>query len=279
MFVEVIDQCVTKHDYSFPASRIKVLIFLFVSWECKFEPSPISRPSIGSGGTISAGDRLKQQWPEHRIVALEPIQCPTLFNNGYGAHEIQGIGDKHVTWIHNVNNLDLLMCIDDLSCLKGLQLLTEETGWQTMGKRFGISENLCTMMASIFAISGVCNLLGAIKTAKFYQLGRKDLVVTVCTDDIGRYHSVMQWLTERQGPMDEAEATARAAGIFHRAGTDWIQEATVHNRKRWHNLKYYTWVEQQGKKVEELDAQRDPEWWAAHQEKVREIDKLIAGSR
>jgi cysteine synthase len=235
--------------------------------------------AMGSGGTISAGDRLKQQWPEHRIVGLEPIQCPTLFNNGYGAHEIQGIGDKHVTWIHNVNNLDALMCIDDLACLKGLQLLTEETGWQTMEKRFGISEKACAMMASIFGISGVCNLLGAIKTAKFYQLGRKDLVVTVCTDDIGRYHSVMQWLTEKHGRMDEAEATARVAGIFHQAGTDWIQEATVHNRNRWHNLKYYTWVEQQGKKVEELDAQKDPEWWAAHQEKVGEIDKLIAGSR
>jgi hypothetical protein len=148
-----------------------------------------------------------------------------------------------------------------------------------MEKRFGISEKACAMMASIFGISGVCNLLGAIKTAKFYQLGRKDLVVTICTDDIGRYHSVMEWLTEKHGRMDEAEATARTAGIFHRAGIDWIQEATVHNRNRWHNLKYYTWVEQQGKKVEELDAQKDPEWWAAHQEKVGEIDKLIAGSR
>jgi hypothetical protein len=79
--------------------------------------------------------------------------------------------------------------------------------------------------------------------------------------------------------MDEAEATARLSGIFHGAGADWIQEGTVHNRNRWHNLKYYTWVEQQGKTVEELDAQRDPEWWIAHQRKAAELDEGIRGLR
>ena len=110
------------------------------------------------------------------------------------------------------------------------------------------------MLASIFGISGICNLLGAIKTAQYYGFGRKDLVVTVCTDDIGRYGSVMDWLSSKEGPMDEAVATARMTSIFHGAGLDWIQEGTVENRNRWHNLKYYTWVEQQGKTVEELDA-------------------------
>lgn len=235
--------------------------------------------AMGSAGTIAAGDRLKQLWPEHKIVGLEPIQCPTLFNNGYGAHEIQGIGDKHVTWIHNVYNMDAVMCIDDMSCVRGLQLLTEETGWEVMERRFGVPGEAARMLGAIFGISGVCNLLGAIKTAKYYGLGRDDLIVTVCTDDIGRYHSVMKWLTEREGEMDEAEAVSRVRGIFHGAGLDWIQEGTVHNRNRWHNLKYYTWVEQQGKTVQELDAQKDPEWWRMHQERVAEIDELIRANR
>ena len=235
--------------------------------------------AMGSGGTIAAGDRLKQLNPEHKIVGLEPIQCPTLFNNGYGAHEIQGIGDKHVTWIHNVNNMDALMCIDDMSCVKGLQLLTDEIGLNVMEKRFGVPGKSLSELASIFGISGICNLLGAIKTAKHYRMSQDDLIVTVCTDDIGRYRSVMTWLNEKVGAMDEAEATARMSTIFQGAGLDWIQEGTRHNRDRWHNLKYYTWVEQQGKSVQELDAQKDQEWWVAQQQKVDEIDQLIKQRR
>jgi cysteine synthase len=235
--------------------------------------------SMGSAGTIAAGDRLKQIWPEHKIVGLEPIQCPTLFDNGYGSHEIQGIGDKHVTWIHDVLNMDALLCIDDMSCVRGLQLFTAETGRKVMEHRFGVSADDAGMLASIFGISGICNLLGAIKTAKYYGFSKDDVVVTVCTDDISRYRSVMDWLTSKEGPMDEAVATARLSGIFHQAGLDWIQEGTRHNRRRWHNLKYYTWVEQQGKTVEELDAQRDPEWWRTHQAKAAELDEKIRALR
>ncbi|MXV94234.1 MAG: pyridoxal-phosphate dependent enzyme, partial [Chloroflexi bacterium] len=94
--------------------------------------------AMGSAGTIAAGDRLKQVWPEHRIVGLEPIQCPTLFNNGYGAHEIQGIGDKHVTWIHNVLNMDALMAIDDRDALDGLRLFAEDVGRRVLVERLGI---------------------------------------------------------------------------------------------------------------------------------------------
>jgi cysteine synthase len=235
--------------------------------------------AMGSAGTIAAGDRLKQLWPDHKIVGLEPVQCPTLYNNGYGAHEIQGIGDKHVTWIHNVYNMDALMCIDDMACLRGLQLFTESVGWQVMEERFGVPGAATCQLASIFGISGICNLLGAIKTAKFYNMGRDDLIVTVCTDAFDRYPSVMEMLTAQEGVMDEALATARMSQIFHGAGLDWIQEGTRHNRDRWHNLKYYTWVEQQGKTVEELDAQKRPNWWLAHQEKVSEIDRLIQAYR
>ncbi|MBI3737454.1 MAG: pyridoxal-phosphate dependent enzyme [Chloroflexi bacterium] len=234
--------------------------------------------AMGSAGTIAAGDRLKQVWSDHKIVGLEPIQCPTLYNNGYGSHDIQGIGDKHVTWIHNVMNMDAIMCVDDIECKKGLQLLTEETGWDVLTKHFGAPRASVEKIATLFGISGVCNVLGAIKTAKFYGMGKNDVIVTICTDAIDRYHSVMNEMTRTYGKMDEAEATARV-NIFREQKTDWIHEGTTDMRKQWHNLKYYTWVEQQGKTVEELNAQTDPSWWVAHQARVAEIDAKLKSAR
>ncbi len=141
--------------------------------------------AMGSAGTIAAGDRLKQVWPDHKIVGLEPIQCPTLFNNGYGVHDIQGIGDKHVTWIHNVMNMDALMCIDDIECKKGLQVFAEEAGRETLINRYGIDRVVIEQFGSLFGISGICNILGAIKTAKYYHMGKDDVIVTVATDAHG----------------------------------------------------------------------------------------------
>jgi cysteine synthase len=235
--------------------------------------------AMGSAGTIAAGDRLKQVWPDLRIVGLEPIQCPTLYNNGYGGHDIQGIGDKHVTWIHNVLNMDAIMCLDDIECKKGLQLLTNEAGQETLARRYGIAETKARMMATIFGISGVCNLLGAIKTAKHYQLGKRDVVVTICTDAIDRYHSVMEEMAKIYGEIDDARAMAYVDAIFHGAKTDWIKDGTPDMRRQWHNLKYFTWCEQQGKTVEELDAQRDPEWWIKHQQLISEMDARIKAAR
>lgn len=235
--------------------------------------------AMGSAGTIAAGDRLKQVWPDHKIVGLEPIQCPTLYNNGYGSHDIQGIGDKHVTWIHNVWNMDAIMCIDDIECKKGLQLLAEADARAVLVKRFGVDAALVEQMGSLFGISGICNILGAIKTAKYYRFGKDDVIVTVATDALDRYHSVMADMAERYGKLDEAGTVGRIEGIFHGAKTDWISEGAAETRERWHNLKYYTWVEQQGKTVEELDAQRDPEWWVGHQQMIQEIDSRLAALR
>jgi cysteine synthase len=231
--------------------------------------------AMGSGGTIAAGDRLKQAWPRHLIVGLEPVQCQTVSRNGYGGHDIQGIGDKHVTWIHNVDNMDAIMCIDDIESKMGLQLLTEEAGWRTMIDRYGVPFESVERMATYFGISGVCNVLGAIKTAKYYNLGSKDVIVTICTDAIDRYHSVMGQMTETYGTMDATEAAVRLVGIFHRQKTDWVYEGDRDARERWHNLKYYTWVEQQGKTVQELDAQRNQSYWEAEQARIAEIDELI----
>jgi len=235
--------------------------------------------AMGSAGTIAAGDRLKQVWPEHKIVGLEPIQCPTLYNNGYGAHEIQGIGDKHVTWIHNVLNMDALMAIDDEDALNGLRLFWEESGREVLIRRFGLAEDTVAQLAETLGISGVCNIIGAIKTAKHYAMSEKDVVVTVATDAMERYGSVMTAMRADHGGLDEATATAIVDGVYRRAATDWIMDGSREARERWHNLKYYTWVEQQGKSVAELEAQRDPEWWLAHQERVGEIDKRLRARR
>lgn len=234
--------------------------------------------AIGSAGTIAAGDRVKQVFPEAKTIGLEPIQCPTLYNNGYGAHEIQGIGDKHVTWIHNVQNMDAIMCIDDMECVRGLQLLAEEPG-QRLLERLAVPAAEVQLLSGIFGISGVCNVLGAIKTARHYGLGKGEVIVTICTDAIDRYHSVLANLTRDQGPMTETVAAARLASIFHGCKTDWIKDGTPDVRRQWHNLKYYTWVEQQGKTVQELDAQLDPAWWLAHQGRVSEIDAAIRQAR
>ncbi len=234
--------------------------------------------AMGSAGTIAAGDRLKQMWPDLKIVGLEPIQCSTLYNNGYGSHDIQGIGDKHVTWIHNVMNMDAIICIDDAECLKGLELLTDETGRKVLEDRCGIPPGKVAAMSRIFGISGICNVLGAIKAARHYGLGRDATIVTICTDDVSRYRSVMRLATERFGRMDESEAAARTH-IFRDQDTSWIRNGDPDQRRQWHNLKYYTWVEQQGKSVEQLDAQLDREWWLAEQARVADIDDAIRMAR
>ena len=171
------------------------------------------------------------------------------------------------------------MAIDDMDCLYGLQLLAEATGRQTLADRYGLDQGLVERLSDTLGISGICNVIGAIKTAKYYDMGAGDVVVTVATDAMERYGSVMTALNRTQGALDEARATAIVDGVFHRAGGDWVMEGTREARERWHNLKYYTWVEQQGKSVEELDAQRDPDWWLEHQARVAEIDRRLLEQR
>ncbi len=231
--------------------------------------------AMGSAGTIAAGEGLRATHPGVRVVALEPVQCPTLHSVGFGGHRIEGIGDKHVTWIHNVWAIDLLLCIDDLECLEGLQLLQEGTAAL---EKEGIDRALAESWVGFFGVSGVCNVLGAIRAARHYGFGPKQAVVTIATDGFDRYPSVLRRLDAEEGRMDADRARHRLE-IFRAKSSALRLEGTPESRRRWHNQKYFTWVEQQGKSVDELRAQEDPAWWAAHQERAHDIDRRIRERR
>jgi cysteine synthase A len=231
--------------------------------------------AMGSAGTIAAGERLRQIHPSLRIVGAEPVQCPTLFNVGFGAHRIEGIGDKHVTWIHNVWAMDLLACVDDLECLEGMQLLQE--GGATLEAQ-GLDVELVRSWVGFWGISGVCNVLASIHAAAHYGFGPRQAVVTVATDGFDRYPSVLRRLDAQQGPMDD-ETAKRRVEIFRSRRTGALLPATPELHRRWHNQKYFTWVEQQGKSIGELRAQEDPSWWALQQERAHEVDRLIRERR
>ena len=206
----------------------------------------------GSAGTMASGDRLKDLYPTAKLGVGEALQCPTLLDNGFGAHRIEGIGDKHVPWIHNVKNTDLVVDIDDEDSQKVLRLFNEPAGREYL-KSVGVAEETLNSL-ELFGISGIANMLCAIKMAKYYELTENDVVASVLTDSAVMYASRVRELREQDG----AYSREMAAVDFHThilgEKTDNMLELTYPLRKRVHNLKYYTWVEQQGKTSAELDS-------------------------
>ena len=230
--------------------------------------------STGSAGTIAAGDYLKRVRPGVRIGAAEALQCPTLLCNGYGAHRIEGIGDKHVPWIHNVRNTDAVIAVDDADCMGVLRLFNETAGREVLAG-LGLGEDFIARLP-LLGISGIGNVLASIKLAKWYELGERDVVVTILTDSMEMYGSRVRELAEKHGALDRAEATAIYRESIAGQRTDNFLELTHPERRRVHNLKYYTWVEQQGKSVEELSAQwTDDAYWTSIQSQAPRIDELI----
>jgi len=230
--------------------------------------------TTGSAGTIGCGDYLKELFPLSKLAASEALQCPTLLINGFGAHRIEGIGDKHVPWIHNVRNTDMVIAIDDESPMQVIRLFNEPEGQRYLS-RMGVSEALIQELP-LLGISGVANLLSAIKMARWYEWGEGDVVATVLTDSMELYQSRLAELTEERGPFTAEDAAI--AYHQHLAGqrTDNMEELTYPARKRVSNLKYYTWVEQQGKTYDELQAQwYQRDYWEKIHGQVDEIDALI----
>ena len=230
--------------------------------------------STGSGGTLAAGDHLKNIYPDIKIGAGEALQCPTLLRNGFGAHRIEGIGDKHVPWIHNVKNTDMVLSIDDQDCMDIYRLFNEESGKNYL-RSIGVSEADISNLA-LFGISGIGNMLSAIKMAKYYEMEEDDVVFTILTDSTSMYTSRLAELTAEQGPFTEMEAARVHASALMHQGIDNALELGYYDRLRIHNLKYYTWVEQQGKTYEELNRQwYDREYWKELPKLTPKIDKLI----
>jgi len=229
----------------------------------------------GSAGTLGCGDYMKTLYPDSKIAVGEAMQCPTLLYNGFGDHRIEGIGDKHVPWIHNVKNTDMVIDIDDESCLRLLRLFNEEAGRNYL-KAIGVPAQVIDNLA-LLGISGIANVIGAIKMAKYYGLTEHDMVFTVFTDSADMYRSRIQEMNDREGPYDERMAERDHHVHMLSQTSDWMLELSYYDRFRIHNLKYYTWVEQQGKSVDELNAQwfdYDNYWGGIH-DMAPKIDELI----
>lgn len=230
----------------------------------------------GSAGTLGSGDFLKDHHPHAKIAVGEALQCSTLLNNGFGDHRIEGIGDKHVPWIHNVKNTDMVISIDDNDSLGLFRLFNEPAGHDYL-RSIDISEDLIEKLSWI-GISGAANIISCIKFAKYYELTENDMVITILTDSAEMYQSRLQEMEEARG---KQYSTSNAEIDHNRCvlgvRTDSMEELTYQSKKRIHNLKYYTWIEQQMYDVDELNDQwydYDNYWGRLHK-MAPELDKLI----
>ncbi|MBC7169834.1 pyridoxal-phosphate dependent enzyme [Candidatus Bipolaricaulota bacterium] len=229
----------------------------------------------GSAGTLGCGDYLKERHPQSRIAVGESLQCPTLLQAGFGSHRIEGIGDKHVPWIHNVRNTDLVIAIDDEAPMRLIRLFNEPEGRNHLLGQ-GVPASLVDTL-DLVGISGAANLLMAVKFAHYYELTERDVVLTVLTDSMELYGSRLEELRQERGAYTATQAAVDHERYLLGATTDHMLELTYPERKRIHNLKYFTWVEQMGKSVEELDQQWYdwPEYWDRIHRQADAIDELI----
>ncbi|NOX32612.1 MAG: pyridoxal-phosphate dependent enzyme [Deltaproteobacteria bacterium] len=230
--------------------------------------------ATGSGGTIASGDFLKKKFPECKIVASEALQCPTLLNNGFGAHRIEGIGDKHIPWIHNARNTDFVVAMDDQVPMNLIRLFNEPAGKKLLREK-GMPDDFINNL-DLVGISGASNLASAIKFAKYNELTQNDLVVTVLTDSMDMYQSRLNEMTGKCGAFTDSDARVVYEKDLLGLTIDNMEELTYYGKKRIHNLKYYTWVEQQGKSYEEIQEQwYNESYWTSIIDKADEIDALI----
>jgi cysteine synthase len=228
--------------------------------------------ATGSAGTIAAGDFLRTMHPQIRVVAAEALQCPTLYQFGFGGHRIEGIGDKHVPWIHNVRNTDAVAAVDDAQCLALFRLFNEPVGQTHLNHT--VPDEVIQKLP-LMGISGICNLVAAIKAAKYYELDSRDVVFTVLTDSADMYASRLEELAAEHGPYTPEKAAYDKARYLDAIAVDHVRELTYHDRKALHNFKYFTWVEQQGRTAQELRELWEPEFWERTFAQVEEWDQQI----
>jgi len=229
----------------------------------------------GSAGTLGAGDYLKERYGA-KIVAVEALECPTMLANGFGEHNIQGIGDKHIPLIHNVMNTDVVTGITDRATDQLSVLFAAGEGVDYLRQRRRVPEPVLAALPA-FGLSSICNILAAVKTAKYLRLGPDDVVITVATDGAGMYGSERERIAARDFPA--GFGTTDAAEVFGRwmlgTGTDALLETTLADRDRIFNLGYYTWVEQQGVSLADFERRRDQRFWAGLRDLLPAWDAMI----
>ena len=232
--------------------------------------------ATGSAGTLGAGDALKERHGT-RIVAVEPLECPTLLYNGYGEHNIQGVGDKHVPLIHNVMNTDLVVGVSDRDSDGLFALFNSAVGRDFLAGRTGTAPEVLARFDSL-GLSSIANLLAAIKTAKRLQLGAEDTVITIATDGAALYRSELdKWLaTHAPDSLDRVLAAELYGTHLRGQRDDNVLELTEVDRRRIFNLGYFTWVEQQGIALADFDRRRDQAFWRGLADLVPAWDDLIA---
>jgi cysteine synthase len=231
--------------------------------------------ATGSAGTLAAGDYLRTRYPGIRVVATEALQCPTLFSFGFGEHRIEGIGDKHVPWIHNVRNTDMVAAIDDEQTMSLLRLFNEDEGRACLARE-GVDDNTIGKLDQL-CISSICNLVAAIKAAKYYDMDGRDVLFMPLTDSLELYGSRTEEMNVEYGAYTQRLADQHFARYLAGTSTDYLRELSYADRKALHNFKYFTWVEQQGRSSVELNQLWDEDTWAEifSQGVVDEWDRLI----
>jgi cysteine synthase A len=231
----------------------------------------------GSAGTLAAGDEIKARYPECAICALEPKECSTLYNNGRGTHRIEGIGDKMVTLIHNVLTTDYVALIHDDDCVMGLELL--ERRRSLVERMLGRPRGYLDSLAGVFGISGICNILGAIRLARYLGLGPEDNVVTIATDGMDRYPSVLANLEKRRGPLDDARLSASFEEIFRGGDAREILDVRPREQKeRLFGYKEQVWTAF-GYTHSYLESMKSQSFWDGEFDKIPAIDQALLEAR
>jgi cysteine synthase len=231
--------------------------------------------ATGSAGTIAAGDFLRTRHPSIRVVASEALQCPTLLQFGFGDHRIEGIGDKHVPWIHNVRNTDFVAAVDDEQTMQLMRLFNEEKGRNTLSRE-GIDDDTIASLGDI-GISGICNLVASIKAARYYDMDSRDVIFTPLTDAMELYASRIEEMRDQHGPYTTHLADQHFGRYLQGTTADHVRELSYADRKALHHFKYFTWVEQQGRSASDLRQLWDEDFWTGvfSQDVVDEWDRLI----
>ena len=209
------------------------------------------------------------------MAVAEALQCPTILENGFGDHRIEGIGDKHIPWIHNLRDTDAAVGVDDELPMRLIRLFNEPAGRAVLAEA-GVAKEVLDRLDWI-GISGVGNMIGAIKFAKYYELGEDDVVFTMFTDSMVMYQSRLRELTSERGKYDQRQAD-RDYALLQALSVDHVLELSQVDKRRIHNLKYFSWIEQQGKELSELRAQWDDyrAYWGGLRSQLGDLDSLIA---